>query len=181
MEPTIFRLFAEGAHHVVSSILQYGLKTLREIFLALRLRFGWLTEPDLPAVGSLVREVNRAMLAGNNFGRRQSSLPMSFGINPALPDRYQYTIIGYLPNPNDPGKDISIPWTINNPTPMSYGDILQQAEEELNTAFDRGEKYMSASYADLHRRDIMWQRIREEQYGGHAPVDIIIREIYRRE
>jgi hypothetical protein len=180
LEPTIFRLFSEGAHHVVSSILQYGLKTLREIFIALRLRFGWLTEPDLPAVGALVREVNRAALAGNNMGRRQSPMPMSYGINPALPDNYQYVTIGYIRDPKNEGKETSIPWTINNPTPLSYEEILQRAEDELNESFDRGNKYMSASYADLHRRDVLFQRIREEEYGGHAPLDIIIREIYRR-
>lgn len=181
MEPSLIRLFAEGAHHVVSSLIQFGRSTVASIFLALRSRFSWLAETDLPAVSALVREVQNAMRAGEYLGIRTTPLPMSFGINPAIPDQYQYVVIGYLPNANEPDRQTTIPWTINSNLPLSYQEILDRAQEELNQAFDRGEKYMSASFADLHRRDIEWQRRVQDQYGGDAPIDIVIREIYRRE
>lgn len=181
MLETLIRLFQEGAHHVVGGLVGLSRDLLASSWLALRRRFGWLTESDLPAAAELVRRVEQAFDVASQFGRRQSPLPSLYSVNPAIPDRYQYTIIGYLPNPNEPGKSVSIPWTINSNLPMSYEDILERAENELNEAFDRGDKYMGAEYADLHRRDILFQRIADEDFGGHAPVDIVIREVYRRD
>jgi hypothetical protein len=181
MLETLIRLFQSGAHHVVGGLIGYARNLLAASWLALRRRFGWLTDTDLPAAAELVRRVQQAYDTASQFGRRQSPLPSTYSINPALPQRYQYTIIGYLPNPAEPDKTVSIPWTINSDLPMSYEDVLQRAEGELNEAFDREDKYMGAEYADLHRRDILFQRIAEEQYGGHAPVDIVIREVYRRD
>lgn len=181
MDPTVFRLFAEGAHHVVSSLVGFARDLLASSFLALQRRFSWLGDRDLPAVATLVREVNRAVTAGEALGISSSSTPMSYGINPAIPDNYQYSVIAYLPNPAEPDRQTTIPWTINSQVPLSYLEVLEQAENELNQAFDRGDKYMKAEYAELHRRDIAFQRIVQDEYGGHAPIDIVIRSIYRQQ
>jgi hypothetical protein len=181
MERTILQLFAAGAHRIIANLAAYARDLLTAAWIRLRAHFGWLTDADLPAVSSVVSQVQNAMRAGNMIGPRQTPLPLSYGINPAIPDNFQYSIIGYLHNPAEQDKPISIPWTVNNPTPLSYEEVLNRAEEELNSSFQRADTLQGAQYADLHRRDLLFQRIIDEQYGGHAPVDIIIREIYRRE
>lgn len=181
MFETLERLFREGAHHVVGGLLGYARDLFASAWLALRRRFGWLTEADLPAAAELVRRVQQANDIASQFGRRQTPLPSTYSINPTIPDRFQYTIIGYLPNDREPGRSVSIPWTINSDIPLSYEEILQRAEEELNATYNRADSLMGAQYADLHRRDILFQRIVEDTFGGHAPIDIVIREVYRRD
>src|SRR5215467_10464086 len=109
MDTTLMQLFAAGAQHTVSAMLEAGRATAIEIQERLIGRFPFLTERDSPAIFQLIRNVRTAMSAAGNIARRQTSLPSTYGINSAIPDNYQYTVIAYLPDPNDENKPVSIP------------------------------------------------------------------------
>lgn len=181
MPYTVQELFEQGAHHTIESLIGHTADLFLSSLEALQRRFPNLQDVDLSTIATLVRQVERAHAAGEQLGTTSTPLPMSYGINPAIPQNYQYVVIGYIENPIEPEHPVSVPWTINSELPMTYEDVLEQAEVELQQTHERPDSLMGAQYADLHRRDVLFERINDERYGGKAPVDIIIKEIYRRE
>lgn len=177
---TLDELFAAGAHHTVESLFARGEFAYRDVAAALERRFGVAGVSDPSAVANLIDRVQSAVAASEQIPVIERPQPLGYGVNPALPESYQYAVIAGLPNPNNPAETISVPWTINSATPLSYADILAQAEQQLNEGFQRDDKYQDARYADLHRRDVALQRIASEQYGGEAPFDIQVIASYRR-
>jgi hypothetical protein len=181
MEPfTLAELFAAGAQHTVEQQVRLGVASFRDVMSALTRRFGERIGTSATVVAELREQVIASITASENIPGLGQPFPQSYGINPAAPAPYQYTIIAKLPNPLVAGEEIEVPWTINSQTPLSYADILAEAEAELNAGYTRPDRYNSAIYADLHRRDIAFRRTVQEQYGGNAPIDVEIIGAYRR-
>ncbi|HEY7417221.1 MAG TPA: hypothetical protein VH593_18695, partial [Ktedonobacteraceae bacterium] len=147
---------------------------------ALTRRFGSVIAESTEAVNQLIQQVSYSVTEARNIPFQRFPNPVNYGLNPSLTEEYQYIVVGTLPNPLNPDQNVSVPWTINSPTPLSNQQILEQAEKELNEGFVRPDRYMAAEYADLHRRDLAFQRLVQDQYGGEAPIDIQIIGAYKR-
>lgn len=180
MAMTLAELFAAGAHHTVEYVLGTEFGGAAEATAALTRRFGPVIAESQTAVSELIHQVGLSVAEARNIPFQRFANPVNYGLNPALTEEYQYIVIGTLPNPLNPDQQVSVPWTINSPTPLNNQEILDRAEKELNEGYVRPDRYQDAQYADLHRRDIAFQRLVEESYGGNAPVDIQVIGAYRR-
>lgn len=180
MPLSVEELFAAGAHHTVEYVLGTEFGGVSEAMAALTRRFGSVIQESAVSATELINQVNASLQAARNAPFQRFTNPTNYGINPALPEEYQYIVVGTLPNPLNPEQSVSVPWTINSPTPLEYQNVLERAEQELNAGYVRPDKYMAAEYADLHRRDLALRRLVEEGYGGDAPIDIQIIGEYRR-
>lgn len=177
---TVADLFAMGAQNTVLSLIGQGEATFADITAALERRFGTIPADSSLAIAELREQVIASTTAAEAIPLIDRPNPASYGRNPALPEQYRYTVLAKLPDPLNPGQNIEIPWTIDSPTPLSANEILAQAESDLNEGYSRSDKYQSAIYADLHRRDIAFRRTVQEQYGGNAPIDIQVLGAYKR-
>jgi hypothetical protein len=177
---TLEELFAAGAHHTVESLFARGEFAYRDVAAALERRFGPAGVADPSAVAGLIQNVQNAISSAEMVPVIERPSPLNYGVNPAIPERFQYAVVASLPDPSNPNEVISVPWTINTDSPLTYEEILEQSEGELNEGFQRDDKYQQAHYADLHRRDLALQRIARDEYGGEAPFDIQIIGSYRR-
>src|SRR6266566_3886230 len=137
MPLTLSELFSAGAHHTVEYVLGTEFGGVAEATAALMRRFGPVIRESAVAVNELVSQVNLSLQAARNAPFQRLANPVNYGINPSLPEEYQYIVIGSLPNPLNPEQAISVPWTINSPTPLEYQDILKRAEKELNEGYVR--------------------------------------------
>lgn len=177
---TVQELFQMGAHNTVVNLIATGEANYGDIVAALERRFGTIPADSSMAIAEFREQVINAVNASTSIPLLERPNPGAYGINPNIPSQYSYTVIANLPNPKDPMHPIEIPWTINSKDPLTYNQILAQAETDLNQGFERPDKYQSAIYADLHRRDIAFRRIAQEEFGGNAPIDINVIGAYRR-
>lgn len=180
MAMTLQELFAAGAHHTVEYVLGTEFGGVAEATAALTRRFGAVIAESQTAVEQLIQQVGYSLQASRDIPYQRFANPVNYGLNPALTEEYQYIVIGTLPNPLNPDQAVSVPWTINSPTPLNNQEILDRAERELNEGYVRPDSLMGAQHADLLRRDIALRRLIEENYGGEAPIDIQIIGAYRR-
>src|SRR4051794_18247728 len=106
---TLEELFAAGAHHTVEALFARGDFAYRDIAAALQRRFGPAGVADTSAVSGLIQNVTNAAASAGQIATVERPSPLNYGINPALPSRYQYAVIASIPE--SPGSDqtISVP------------------------------------------------------------------------
>lgn len=180
MPLTLEELFQRGAHHTVESLFETGDIGTQSIVDAINRRFGEGSAVRGDVVNELINQVNYSKQESYRIPSVTNPNPASYGVNPAIPLEYQYPVIATLIDPLKPGEPIQVPWSINSDKPLTYQEILNQAEKDLNEGYVRPDNYNSAIYADLHRRDIKWQETVKRQYGSDAPIDIEVIGAYRR-
>ncbi len=177
---TIEELFAAGGHRTIEALIVNGKATIPEIAEGLAIRFAGIYAVPMTTLGIAVGRVQDAMAAAQLINAGQRPLDVEFGVNPAQPANFAYTVIASVEDPRNPGHPVEIPWTVYSPTPLEPAAVDELATQELNQFTGPRDSLPGGGSEDLRVRDRRFQEIRQQDLGGRAEPIITVLSAYRR-
>lgn len=176
------QLFAAGAHRTVEFLAatEGERLSLTRVVGALEARYG-PGSVDLPTAQILLGRAERAQTIGRQL---QAGLPIdvpSYAVNPALSERYAYTTVNVLPDPDRRGRTVEIPFTVYSDTELTPNEIREAAQAAVLNPQFRRDCVPGALGADLLRRDVNFRRSAEINAPAIELIETLISSVYRRE